>query len=94
MTHLENINSTERDLNMQAAGVPLDRYLNVPNLHFQVRDKLESDILKAARLYLQIPDRDLIHTPKLRAVITNDPALQKYFTHRGSEKIFSEMKSV
>ncbi|KAL7378399.1 hypothetical protein ABVT39_012955 [Epinephelus coioides] len=73
-------------------------HLNSLNLQRQGRDKLPSDMLKAIRAFqnkittLWIPDRELIHFPKLRATTTSDPSLQQHFSYRGFVEVLEELK--
>ena len=73
-------------------------HLNVLNLQLQGRDKLLSDMLKIIRAFqnqiaaLWLPDRELIHFPKLRATTTSVPSLQQHFSYRGFVEVLEEQK--
>ncbi len=73
-------------------------HLNSLNLQLQGRDKLPSDMMRAVRAFqnkitgLWIPDRELIHFPKLRATTTSDPSLQQHFSYTGFVEVLEELK--
>ena len=73
-------------------------HLNTLNLQLQGRDKLPSDMLRAVRAFqnkitaLWIPDRELIHFPKLRATTTSDPSLQQHFSYSRFVEVLEELK--
>lgn len=68
------------------------------NLQLQGRDELPSNMLNAVRAFqnkitaMYIPDREFIHSPKLRAVTTNDPSLQQHFSHRELVNVLEELR--
>lgn len=73
-------------------------HLNSLNLQLQGRDKLPSDMMRAVRAFQSkitapwIPDRELIHFPKLRATTTRDPSLLQHFSYTGFVQVWEELK--
>lgn len=76
----------------------ISSHMNTVNLQLQGRDKLPSKMLNTIRAFqnkitaLYIPDRQFIHFPKLRAVITDDPSLQQHFSYRGFVGVLEELR--
>lgn len=73
-------------------------HLNTLNLQLQGRDKLPNDMVKVIRAFqnkitaLWIPDRELIHFPKLRATTTSDPSLHQPFSYTTFVEVLEELK--